>query len=138
MSSPSRRRPDPAEGLRVSDEELAQRELERRERMEAVRIEEEDASQREKEWREAPAAESETAPIGPEHLLAEVRKVRQLVGWLVVIIAAQFSWGFGVGLYLSLRDTSDNDTVLGMACAIIAIVFTAASAYLIFRPPSER
>jgi hypothetical protein len=123
-------RPDPTEGFRPSDEELLQRENERLER-------EQTAQQGQAAQRIATTRSRETPPIGPGQVLAEVRKIRQLVGWLVMLLAVQFSVGFAVGFYLGFRDSAQNDAVLAWGSAIIAIFGIAAFAYLIFRSPSQ-
>lgn len=131
--SDGRRKPDPTEGYRLSDEEILEREVERLRQEEATtpkgHHQHDEGAQR--TLAELPRA-SETG------LTAEVRKIRQLVGWLLMLVALQFSIGFAVGFYLSLVDASEKDGVLAGASAVVGVALASGFAYLIFRDPARR
>lgn len=115
----------------MSDEEIAQREQEEREQQQIAPRPASRTRQR--------ASRVESTPVSGDtaQVLAEVRKVRQLVGWLVMLIAVQFSIGFSVGVYLSLSDRAEDDGALLAGSGILGLVLIGVFGYLIFRPPTE-
>ncbi|MGB2850288.1 MAG: hypothetical protein WBC01_01345 [Solirubrobacterales bacterium] len=72
---------------------------------------------------------------GPDPLIAEVRKARVLIGWLVMLVVAQFSSGLGVGMYLALKDQADDTGLLAFGCVLFALLLMSILGYLVFRRP---